>query len=429
MVAVIKSGYSIHRILNYNENKVREGVATCIAAGNYPIDPEFMGFNAKLKVLRDRLELSHRAKRTSVHVSLNFDPSERDLPQEKLMEIADHYMQKIGFGKQPYLVYQHFDAGHPHLHIVSVNIKPDGKEIETHLIGKRMSEPARKSLEIEHGLVRAEQHSKQLEYRPEPIGAAAVEYGRSETKKAIQNVLEHVLTQYRYTSLPELNALLGRYNIMAQKGEEGSRVLAHQGLLYRIIDSNGKAVGVPIKASAFYNRPTLKNLQKYFDKGFEKRMPFRSRLKNTVDRILTDQHLTLKAFVDHMAQKGVDVVFRMNDDEFIFGITYVDHVSKCVFNGSALGKNYSAKAIQERCTPSAKLISNQKIDQASHNRTVKPVLENTKTYNLMSGFTSNWKDRSFMHELVHGLTQFENTTEYIPYELSMNKKKKRKKRK
>ncbi len=27
MVAVIKTGHSIHRILNYNENKVKEGVA------------------------------------------------------------------------------------------------------------------------------------------------------------------------------------------------------------------------------------------------------------------------------------------------------------------------------------------------------------------------------------------------------------------
>ncbi len=36
MVAVIKTGHSIHRILNYNENKVKQGVAECIGAGNYP---------------------------------------------------------------------------------------------------------------------------------------------------------------------------------------------------------------------------------------------------------------------------------------------------------------------------------------------------------------------------------------------------------
>ena len=51
------------------------------------------------------------------------------LSKEKLKEIANEYMQKIGFGEQPYLLYQHHDAGHPHIHIVTTNIKADGKRI------------------------------------------------------------------------------------------------------------------------------------------------------------------------------------------------------------------------------------------------------------------------------------------------------------
>ena len=38
MVAVIKTGHSLHRTLNYNENKVKEGLARCIGQGNYPLD-------------------------------------------------------------------------------------------------------------------------------------------------------------------------------------------------------------------------------------------------------------------------------------------------------------------------------------------------------------------------------------------------------
>ncbi len=51
MVAVIKTGHSIHRILNYNENKVKEGVAECISATNYPIAVEQLSFNNKLNRL------------------------------------------------------------------------------------------------------------------------------------------------------------------------------------------------------------------------------------------------------------------------------------------------------------------------------------------------------------------------------------------
>ena len=55
MVAVIKTGHSIHRILNYNENKVKEGVAAFISAANYPINPEKLSLNQKLNRLLNRL--------------------------------------------------------------------------------------------------------------------------------------------------------------------------------------------------------------------------------------------------------------------------------------------------------------------------------------------------------------------------------------
>ena len=38
MVAVIKTGHSINRILHYNENKVKEGNALFVSAVNYPIE-------------------------------------------------------------------------------------------------------------------------------------------------------------------------------------------------------------------------------------------------------------------------------------------------------------------------------------------------------------------------------------------------------
>ncbi len=56
-------------------------------------------------------------------------------------------MSKIGFGDQPYLVYQHFDARHPHIHIVTTNIKSDGSRIKTHNIGRNQSERARREIE------------------------------------------------------------------------------------------------------------------------------------------------------------------------------------------------------------------------------------------------------------------------------------------
>lgn len=45
-----------------------------------------------------------------------------------------------------------------------------------------------------------------------------------------------------------------------------------------------------------------------------------------------------------LKKEGIDMVLRKSDAGQLYGITYVDHVTRCVLNGSALGKNYSAKA-------------------------------------------------------------------------------------
>jgi hypothetical protein len=276
MVAVIKTGHSIHRILNYNENKVKEGAAECISASNYPMDAEKLSINHKLNRLLKQAALNKNVTRNSVHVSLNFDPNEK-LSNEQLKAIADTYMQKIGFGEQPYLVYQHFDAGHPHIHIVSVKVRADGSRIDTQNIGRNQSEKARKEIEITYELVRAENMKK--EYELKSAYTQKVQYGKSDSRRAIANVLDAVLNTYKYTSLPELNAILMQYNVMADRGSENSRVYQHQGLLYRILDEKGNSIGVPIKASSFHNKPTLKFLEERFSHNEAARQSHKARLR------------------------------------------------------------------------------------------------------------------------------------------------------
>jgi hypothetical protein len=158
-----------------------------------------------------------------VHVSLNFDPSE-NIKAEKLEAIADRYMQAIGFGNQPYLVYQHFDAGHPYIHIVSVKIREDGSRIDTQNIGRNQSETARRQIEIDFGLVKADDHKRKQFFRLQPINVSAIQYGKTETKRSIQTVLNKVVFHYKYASIHELNAVLKTYHVIADRGAEKSGI-------------------------------------------------------------------------------------------------------------------------------------------------------------------------------------------------------------
>ena len=350
MVAVIKVSSSPHRIVNYNENKVKEGVAGCIGAANYPLDPQEMSSKIKLNFLLKRIELNENVQRNSIHISLNFDPSESHLTQDKLTAIAGVYMDKLGFGEQPYLVYQHFDAGHPHIHIVTTNIRPDGSRIDLHHLGIRKSEPARKEIEKMFNLVVADSRKRQQAFRLEPVNAAKVRYGRTAAKRAITNVLDAVLEKYRFTSLPELNAVLGLYNVMADRGSENSRIFKGGGVVYRILGEDGRPVGVPIKASDFYSKPTLKYLQSRYSANMAVRSPYKTRIRNAVDIALMDREgLSIRQLAAILDKQGISVLLRQNDSGTIYGITFVDHKTHAVFNGSALGKAYSAKGLQGRC--------------------------------------------------------------------------------
>lgn len=153
--------------------------------------------------------------------------------------------------KQPNLIYQHHDAGHPHLHLVTNNIQRDGKRIDLHLLGIRKSEPAIKEIEELFELVKAEGRKNKQDTFLQQASASRVNYGKTESKKAINSVLNMVLNQYKYSNLPELNAVLKQCNIMADRGSEDSKIFQTRGLVYRILDQEGNLIGVPIKASSF----------------------------------------------------------------------------------------------------------------------------------------------------------------------------------
>ncbi|MFV8324908.1 relaxase/mobilization nuclease domain-containing protein [Flavobacterium sp. ZS1P14] len=426
MVTILNIGRSIHRILNYNENKVKTGAAACIGAGNYSVHVDKMNDIIKLDRFIKRIALNDNAKCNSVHISLNFAPSENH-SKEKLMAIADSYMEKIGFGKQPYLVYQHYDTGHQHLHVVSITIERDGKQIFMHDLVIKKSEPARKEIEELFGLVKAEGRKKAAEFHLQPVVISKVHYGRMESKKAVTDVLNVILNQYKYASLPELNAVLKQYNITANRGGEHSKMFLVKGLLYQILDEKGKPIGVPIKASDFNNKPTLKFLEEKFNDNEVSRIPDKTRIKNSIDlALLRAKGMTVNQLVKTLEKEGINTVFKKNGEGLLYEIIYVDHVSKCVFNGSTLGKQYSAEAIQERC--GLDIVIGQKITDYDNENLHEGIAQtaNSQIDKTTNGdaFLKNKSAESntAIAKVADMLTQFGQTATSLPHQLKSKQK-------
>ncbi|MCF2443244.1 relaxase/mobilization nuclease domain-containing protein [Dyadobacter sp. CY345] len=426
MVAIIKTGHSIQRSFYYNENKISQGDAQCIMAANYPKDLSDLNQMQRLNMLLKTAALNENVKRNSVHISLNFDPSEK-LSKDQLSQIAGVYMDKIGFKDQPFLVYEHYDAGHPHIHIMSVKVRPDGSRIETNNIGRNESEKARKQIEIDFGLMKAEAHKRQF-FELKPVNITRAQYGKSQTKHAISNVLNTVLNAYKYTSVAELNTLLRQYNVLADIGSKDSRINKNKGLVYRILDEKGQPVGVPIKASDFHFNPGLKYLGERFIVNENARQPHKARVKNAIDlALMGTSKPDLQGLASDLDKQGIKMVLRQNDSGIIYGITYVDHRTKSVFNGSSLGKQYSANAIQERCRPAVLTqISKQEGQKKQANRKVNHEGEPFKNKDHVTTFKTNSGSSYEQNEMLDSLLDPVKDDSPLPFGLRKKKKRKQK---
>jgi len=228
------------------------------------------------------------------------------------------------------------------------------------------------------------------------------------------------LSSYKYTSMHELNAVLRQFNVMADRGTENSRIYKNNGLTYCLLDNQGNKVGVPIKASDFYSKPTLKVLNEKFVLNEKERQPHKVRIKNTIDLLLIrNSTLNLTGLIKALEKESIQTVLRQNNEGVIYGITYIDHRTKSVFNGSALGKQYSSNGLQERCHAVASPVKEIKgtngageEKEQSEKQGMFPSLEKKK-----SG-----TDNSIIETLLNPKESFDN----VPWQLKKSKRKKRK---
>lgn len=345
MVVRISTGKSIVGVIRYNELKRESGKAELISSQGFLPGIEKLNAFQLGKRFGELTALNTRTKTNALHISLNFAPGDR-MDSAKMKEIAHSYLDKIGFGPQPCLIYRHHDAGHAHLHIVTSNIDSYGKRIETHNLGKNQSEVARKELERIFNLVPAE---KQNYTGPDLKTLGSPGYGNQPTKAGINAVLNQVLHGYAFSSMGEFNAILKAYGVNAYRGEPESARFKNGGLVYHLLDSSGNRTGVPIKASSFYLKPTLNRLEKWFEKGKKRKedcLPeIRSKLKEFNAK---DRSGNLGEWERKLKKQGITLGLNYTKTGQLFGLIYVDHTLHVGVKGSDLGKEFGAHAIAAR---------------------------------------------------------------------------------
>ena len=119
-------------------------------------------------------------------------------------------------------------------------------------------------------------------------------------------------------------------------------------MVYSAIDKKNEKVGNPIKASVIgksVGYDALQNRLEYSAKYMKEHKVFESP-KLVVGSAISN-YVNKQTFPNDLAKNNMNVVFRENTEGRIYGATFIDHQSRCVFNGSKMGKEFSANIFNE----------------------------------------------------------------------------------
>jgi hypothetical protein len=175
-----------------------------------------------------------------------------------------------------------------------------------------------------------------------------VNYKAGDVKSQMATVIRYLPKYYQYTTLGTYNALLSLFNITAEEVKGQYNGTARQGLVYFALNEKGEKVSNPFKASLFGKGAGYTELQSHFEKSKSQlqNSPSRSVLRATIEKtILATKNKT--EFKARLKELGINTVVRRTADNRIYGITFIDHQSRSVWNGSQLVKNLSAGVFNE----------------------------------------------------------------------------------
>lgn len=343
MVAKISKGSSLHGALSYNEEKVKEQQAKVLFSNRVMLNRDGSS-NMYLTNLSfaPYLNANKNTEKPVLHISINPHP-EDEVSDDMYSEIAQTYMRKMGYGEQPYIVYKHEDLDRKHIHIISVNVDETGKKIDDSN-NFYQSKKITRELEKTYNLHTAEK-KKQSENIHQP---KRVDYQLGNIKRQIANTTKVLIKSYRFQSVNEYRALLSLYGITVEEVKGEVKDKKYNGLVYSALDNNGEKVGNPIKASAIgksVGYDALQSRLEYSTKYMKEHKVFDS--PKIIIRSAINSYSDKQTFENELSKNGINVVFRENAEGRIYGATFIDHQSKCVFNGSKMGKEFSANVFNE----------------------------------------------------------------------------------
>ena len=336
MIAKISATENLGGALGYNFKKVEKGEASILLAAELYQSKE--GRYTMEDVLADMEALipkNCRTKKTVFHCSLNPHPDEK-LSDERLTQIAKEYMEALGYGNQPYIVFKHNDIPREHIHIVSLRVDSRGQKINDKF-EKRRSKKITDALERKFSLIPSSKVTdKAMKETPK------IDTTKGNIKEQVAETLLSVLKHYEFCSLGELNAILSVYNLAVEEVKTEFRGKKYDGLVYVPTDDKGDKVSSPIHASDIGRGVGYTAVQNRMQKSKQNVKPLIPSVRNKVLQTMRTSPQTEEELRQRLEEQSLRVFIRKNESGRIYGITFIEDKEGIALNGSRLGKGYAA---------------------------------------------------------------------------------------
>lgn len=375
MVAKISIGSSLYGALAYNGEKMNEKDGRVLGANKIvlPADGN-INIGAMAENFKAFMPKMGKTKKPVLHISLNPHPDDR-LTDQDFEILAREYLDKLGFGEQPYIIYKHEDIDRHHIHIVTVNVNEHGKRLDQSFLFRR-SKKITNELEEKYGLHKAQREKVSPDTPITKIDP------NGDIKRQVQNTVKLVGMRWQFQSIGEYNAILGLYNVRCELTDGKVNGREYHGLVYFATDYNGNTIAAPLKASRLGKFASRAAIENKFERDKDK-----IDIKPT-KRIVADAMASATGkddFIAKLKEKNIDLVLRYNSDGRLYGATYVDHNNHVSLNGSRLGKEFSANALHlwfnnPSAKPQVQQQSRQSQGQQSHGRQSPPSSGSQQTY-------------------------------------------------
>ena len=341
MIVKISSTENLGGALGYNFKKVQHNEAAVLCVNE--LRKGFDGTFQMDKVLADMQKAipeQCRTKKTVFHCSLNPHPDEK-LSDERLTQIAKEYMEALGYGNQPYIVFKHNDIAREHIHIVSLRVDFDGNKINDKFEGRR-SKKITNALEKKYNLIPSSKVSERTTTETPKVNVV-----QGNIKEQVANTVRSAMKHYTFCSLGELNAVLRKYNLAVEEVKTEYRGKQYDGLVYVPTDDKGNKVSTPIHASDIGRGVGYTAVQNKMLKSKQMVKPLIPTVRRKVLEVMRTSPHTEERLRQRLEKQGLQVVIRKNDNGRIYGITFIDDEKGIALNGSRLGKGYAANKFNE----------------------------------------------------------------------------------